>query len=676
MNDGTRYLRFLLMSPLLLAGCSLDEPEADGLDLDANPREHLGVASVPASPRTNTPPPGIDPECMDREAPVIGLLSEPGFDCELGLDVKEPVWGMWEASLLFADGSPWVQELDSTAPDQLMRYCKYEYVGDGLDRVSDYQELVTAIDNYPQMDVDTIATDCLGVAPMTGLADAAVVDAFNQDFRKGVGAVNAAALSGLNYGSVRVGLLDSASEDQTPLHAHATHMRHLLDDLLCPGAPGLCENLIHHSLVLPRVGVDTQDWSDGGNVGYATDFALGAYYEIQSWLEEIEDTDEVTRLVLAAPVGYDVGGSYATDPNRATMMAMTDVLEMASCYGALTIAAAGNLRAGTCVDNQSGMLAPATLEDRPAPDLTECTALGYVPSWDLNDFPVEATNGRLVYAVGGVDHDGEMIINGRPDSMPRMAALALAAAGDPDSGANLDELTPLTGTSVATVATAAAAALAWTVEPSLTAEEIMQDVFDSGWATGDPVEDGYYTNFNVRRLSICRLLQLSGLSLLCPSTAPSHAMALSEVADASEDVVTSQTVTSLGWNASELASCEPADLSEVVHPQPGKPACGMCSIGLGYATGGNDALYMSITAVEWTAGLEVSAAYLNLYDASRSAQTIVLDETALDDINLADSTQVLEVVFDAPDTVSADLQFVYDDGYGNYTYQSNALPVY
>lgn len=668
MNDRIHYV---VMGTLLLGGCSLSEDQVDEFELleIAESVDDLDINTEPeATPFTAAI--GIDPECRDRVAPVIGHLSR-GGDCDFpGLPA------LWVPTHLFEKGSPWVEGLSATVPDPLMRYCKYEYTGPTQDLETAYNILAGAIDAYPFMDGDTISTDCLGITPEGGLADETVVSAYNDVFRTSVGAVDDADLSGFEYDQVRVGLIDTAAAGEIPATAHATQIRGLIEDLMCPDdlAPeyAACVDSIHESLATPRTDAGTTDWLNGGQVGFATDYALATYFELQTWLDNI-DPSAPERAVFNVSLGYDINGTYAKDPKRATTMAMIDVLNMAACYGGVTVAAAGNLRPGTCAESQDGLLAPAKFETLLAPTALQCAIWGYVPTWDVDDYPIFTVEDRpLVYAVGGLTENDDMIANARPNSMPRLGTYALAAAGDPTGAAILSDVTPMTGTSASAAAVTAAAALAWSIDPSVAGDVIMERIHKDGWNTSMTADDGQWAGASVHRLSICRVLQGFGLGVACPASPPNPSTVFDPIEIATAAIIASSTPIVSKQVAMAAPMCEQPDFAEVVVPQPNRPVCGWCTADIGLpTTSGDDHVDMTIDYEGWPAATDVETAYLDILNTDDSVTTIDFLPALVQQINTAQSTDIITVYFHAPDMARATLVFNYTD----LSTQSHSLPV-
>src|SRR5690606_30927345 len=150
-------------------------------------------------------------------------------------------------------------------------------------------------------------------------------------------------------------------------------------------------------------------------------------------------------------------------------------------HGALMVAAAGNTKNELCPEQYVGALAPARFEALAAPTGFECWLLGHNPQW-TQSYPIFAGGGGnyvpLVHAVGGLDESDEMLINSRLEAMPRLAALGASGIVDPGAEA-------LSGTSVSAAVTSATAALLWSYRPELRPDEVMQLIYDSGWATGE-----------------------------------------------------------------------------------------------------------------------------------------------------------------------------------------------
>ncbi len=150
------------------------------------------------------------------------------------------------------------------------------------------------------------------------------------------------------------------------------------------------------------------------------------------------------------------------------VLALREVLRVASCRGAIVLSAAGNK-----VDpaQAAGALAPATWETQAAPTASECKLLlGATPQpWAMPRLPTAYR--PLVYAVSAVDAVRHPVANAPAGSSPR-----LAVHGDHSATTRA----PLTGSSAATIVAAATATAVWRYRPDLRPDEVMNEVYLSG----------------------------------------------------------------------------------------------------------------------------------------------------------------------------------------------------
>lgn len=693
---NTKLHHTVLLGILLASACDAPYDEFDVEHDDSLAQQALDIdelddgAEVPAQPaQFMLDIPGIDPECALRRAPVI-LRLEDAQECELERPSKDPLWDRWTPSRVFEMGSPHLTQLDHTAPGRLSRYCKYEYSGTEDDELADdYEQLTAAIQSYDPAGFEKISTDCVGVAPMAGLTQESLMSRFHEVFLDAVGAVAPDLTASLDMRPIRLGLLDTVGEEPKPRHAHGQQMRSIIEALTGEQP----ELLIHHSLVTPRVGPGDADWFQGGNVGYASDYASGMYFEILEWLDQIRDEQQDIRLILAASVGYDPGiAPYANDPNRATQGMLQDIHMLATCYGVLSFAAAGNLRPGTCsTDLQEGMLAPAKLEELSPPTRSECLAQFGLPdelaSLDAAGgiFSGNSNNsvaGRRAYAAGGLDNLSQPIRNARPDSLPKMAAYALAGSGDPRGLDEFGSVAPMTGTSISTAAMSAAAAMYWASDPTRTPAEVYEAIYQSGWTTGQSSEAGAAPGSTVRRLSICRLLESAGLGTgPCPSHPPSWLWGASSILEETLSIVDATDPADLvqaTLQQPQIHTCQDYTYDQVVRPQPDKPVCSSCSGSTDFSIPSDQPRHtvrMSITNERWSQNLDVGRAYIHVLENSGSVVSYPLhhNQTIIDQINQANPRKIIEASWTSSRyPLAATLEFIYDDAAG--TTYTTTLP--
>ncbi|MBK8258257.1 MAG: S8 family serine peptidase [Polyangiaceae bacterium] len=208
---------------------------------------------------------------------------------------------------------------------------------------------------------------------------------------------------------------------------------------------------------------------------------------------------------------YPVSTCSATAAQRISRPSQEvyDALRLATCAGAVVIAAVGNDPGGALVP--TGALLPAGWEVMPAPDAPTCRALG---------FPRPPTSeGRpLVHAVYGVDENDLPILVSRRDSRSKLAAPASLLVGYPDIVRDgyvcADGKTPpclpsapMTGTSVAATVVSSVAAAVWAKYPNLTAAQLMDNVYATGVSLSQSSNFGFGgAEQPMHRVSLCNAL--------------------------------------------------------------------------------------------------------------------------------------------------------------------------
>lgn len=237
-----------------------------------------------------------------------------------------------------------------------------------------------------------------------------------------------------------------------------------------------CTADVHERLALPITDFswaspkDTViDTKRGGYFGTIDQLAVAVWKELRAWHETGE-----SHLVMNLSVGW-VGERFGgleegVHEMPVPVRSLYRTLEVASCRGALALAAAGNLVGGPTAER--GPLLPGGWERRPAPTASECRRIlgeGHLPQAT----PPEP----LLYAVGGVHADHSTLANARPQSEPARVAYADHAVLLPEDE-RLAEF--FTGSSVSTAVVSAAAASVWHHRPELGRSELMQLLHRSG----------------------------------------------------------------------------------------------------------------------------------------------------------------------------------------------------
>lgn len=379
---------------------------------------------------------------------------------------------------------------------------------------------------------------------------------------------------------------------------HGLAMASIVRDIACgEGTASPCPRTVETFLGLPRKLGQASAAKDGGYYGLQSDLAEGILDALEAYDEwKQEDANQRGKLVINLSVGWepmcDHGGS---EPVR-------DAIEQAHERGALVLVAAGNRRPGTCVE---GPTAPG--------------------SWGAE--AREASPEPLVHAITPVDEGLANLVTFRPGSNTRIATRAFMIVTTDESVDPSRTLGPYSGSSVATAVTSGIAALAWSHEPGLTADALMDALWTSGQPRGDVVADSYFQDGQgapaQHVISACRALDY----VRCPQggCVPSGCEgpsgdAVQEVALACADsqqvpvIITepaqtatfecptcSGPVTTVAYGAEWI----PEPPHPWVVPQPDDPPCPICPLslvpnGTAYATLLRNSVYDSYTVVSTT----------------------------------------------------------------------------
>ena len=413
------------------------------------------------------PAAALDPALGCQDWSWVGLKEEPDLPCpDPGDD--------WIVYQLFDDPTG---TAPNGVPTLLRNFCYYERPIGPDDGVS-ILELNGLSDASPA---------CLTVAPASDSLSDVTWPALSEAFALGAG-IGKVPLTEAT--PVRLALLDTAATRQTDVAEHPGNSNHgyslanMAEALLwCDGQN--CPMQLTSRLAMPYLTFDPasghlsdRDDVNGGYMGTLADLAWAVWSETHDWRRS--GALDGQRMILNLSLGWDgeLFGGLEEDIEQmpVAVQAVYRALEVASCHGALVVAAAGNGTGGP--NGGSGPLLPGAWENRIAPDFDTCLQLGVTP--DPMEVPVNPDPAQyrpLIHAVGGVDPAGDPLANARPNAMPRLAALGRHGVAESHLGG--EPTATLTGTSVSSLVSSAAAAAVWYYAPELRANEVMQRIYDT-----------------------------------------------------------------------------------------------------------------------------------------------------------------------------------------------------
>ena len=190
-----------------------------------------------------------------------------------------------------------------------------------------------------------------------------------------------------------------------------------------------------------------------GGHGYISDVALAVR-------EALEFKQKGQRnMIINLSLGWDPVYARPVEPGqRMAERALFDVLDWATCSGALVVAASGNR---SSYKFSHGPTFPGGWEGR----ARSCDGPEYRP---------------VLYAAGGVQGDDEELGIATPKGSPRVVAPAsfISAQNLPPVPGGPTEM--LTGTSLASAGVAGLAAHLWSHDPNATADKIMAVIYRKG----------------------------------------------------------------------------------------------------------------------------------------------------------------------------------------------------
>jgi hypothetical protein len=677
MHDHLRHL--IIGFSLVSSACDVEEDfELEQPEL-GQPTEHNSIDEVAtASQGELRLMEGLDADCIDVRGPIITRIDPDVTTCKFD-GFEEDFEDKWVTTSLFESGSPMLDNLGDVIPanSPLREFCRYNYIGDGVDLHGDYTDLMAYIrgQNGPNgVDAGSAAIDCPVIAPMTdeGLDTYNGRTALHEAFMANLNAVSADDLDKVPRRRMRLALLDTVARGWEPANEHGLLLANLIADIACPGDPYTCLDWIEHVLVTPRIPGDhyrTADWH-GGLVGYMHEFSMGLAFALLDWSGPnlALPANERQRLVVSAAVGADPNHPIASDPAYAPAQSAIVALQAAYCMGAVVYAAAGNTTDNSCGSQETQMLAPASYETFVAPTTGECLSWGYTAD---DPFYTFVPGSPLIHAVGGLTGGDTPIPNHRRQAHPRLHATASDAISEKGEVA-------ITGTSVATAAVAGATLLRWSIDPEMSGSAVAQHLYDEGSMLSVNADDGRYVGQPIRRLAICHALE-DLIDVDCgPLTADPHGN-LDEYTLSIEDAIAEAQANDLLLGSGVVKPDGQPDCSAgpefdiFVRPQPERPACSNCN-GVLNPAGNTHTLNMSIAMQSWTTDLDVVGAYLFTFNAA-GQPTVFNLSTVVDEINEAIPANIIQVPFTVAAPASAVLELRYVDSAGTPSKQSNAIPL-
>ncbi len=439
----------------------------------------------------------------------IGFAADPTGACPVPVDHEGH---SWTVSSLFGTSPP------SALPPALTPFCLYktDATGDILTGLNaNLQSLVA------QGRLERVDSSCAAVSTA---AQPRLVSAtwkrYSQHFLAQAGQVDLTRLLPKCAGpSVRLAIVDTQPDGLVTKgnSEHGFTLANLARRLVCTGEPDdnpRCAADVTSSLALPIVDFDRNDpvkktemdETNGGFYGSVDRLAHAVWQELGRAVED-------QRLVLNLSVAWD-GTRFGGLEQRVRDMpvpvqALYRTLQVASCRGALVVAAAGNRQGG--FDEAEGPLLPGGWERRDAPGDRACQRLDTERSregsaYHRSDKP-KKNREPLVYAVSGVRASGSPLANARAGSEPPRVAYGDHAVVESPAGTGPTAI--LTGSSVSTTVVSATAATVWHLRPDLSRSRLMELVYRSG---KDLERNADFHNAppqappGVRRIALCQAI--------------------------------------------------------------------------------------------------------------------------------------------------------------------------
>ena len=388
----------------------------------------------------------------------------------------------WDTSPLFKG---------SSLPKALEPFCLYEASPSDPTILSELN--INLNDLVTQGRLERVDSTC---AAVTTAADPKLPDQIweklRDHFLEQAGAVQDLTTLDSIERSVRLALIDtepaSVMVDNNVPQRNSEHgytVKRLAQSLLCffnSAQEERCAAQISTYLGLPiekfTQDAITTDSARGGFYGSVDQLALAVY-------QALDDLADNESLVINLSVAWDRAHTRDGDQINeltAPTLSLYKALQVASCRGALIIAATGNRKGG--FDESAGPLLPGGWELESAPKPLECIEIaspnndnsGNKDSIATENAP-ETPDEPLVYAVSGVHTENTPLVNARKRSESSLVAYAdhAVAASDWNDGPTAI----LTGSSVATIVVAATAAAVWATE-GVSRRDVVKKLYNTG----------------------------------------------------------------------------------------------------------------------------------------------------------------------------------------------------
>lgn len=400
--------------------------------------------------------------------------------------------GSWTRSKLFDPSVGFV-------PTALRDYCVYQWMPSAVGNAPDLGSL-------PQSPGTALGRDCHVVAPLSSSYASANAATLETAFFEQVDRLNVLPQAVTPGPLTSVLVVDASTDQGVPLAGpgqsdHGRMMGAVINALACPLPGPACHGSVASTLGLPievhPVHGIRRVPAHGGFFGSFGDVAAAVHRGLARM------GSSSNHLIVNLSIGWDGvhGGSYHSSPSELSppVRALHEVIEAASCSGALIFGAAGNQGGGP--HSSIGPMYPAAWEDKPAPSASRCIALG----WSHGPPGSVSTYRPLLYAVSGVDGRDLDLSNQREGARARLAAAAHFATITNGLGGFLG---PSTGSSVGAAVASAASSIVWDLSPSLSPHDVAATLYDSGVDLGRMAEVCHGSTCpNTKRLSVCRATQ-------------------------------------------------------------------------------------------------------------------------------------------------------------------------
>lgn len=641
---------------VILAATACEPAEDEGGRTASTTAELSVLLPTPAAPTIpSSSPPSRADACSGRRQ--IGVNPRPGHPCPSARDRR------WKKINLF----PHAQ-----STSELAKYCVYDWTEETSPPV------VTRLPRagFPAPS-DWLESDCEVVStyghPYETRNAASLETAFLEqvEFEIGPPTTNT---------PTKVVVVDTAVDGPFPNGAdgvddHGRAMATVIRKLACPAGVAPCLATVSTQLAMPLVRTPhglRANRAHGGFLGRPSDIAAA----IHRGLHHALVTPGANRVVINLSLGWEPPWGGALSPSGvsglpAPVQMVFWAITEARCEGAIVVAAAGNAAGGP--DADSGFVYPAGWETQPKPDVPTCLAFGGGPPPSGR-----ATYLPLVYAAGAVDGRDQILMNSRPDGASRLLAPSdhvVVSDGPGYTSASY------TGTSVSAAVASAMAAMMWTYRTGLSADEVMEEVYQAAVDLSVPADVCLSSPCaTVRRLSACRTLERACVAPRCAGAVPCGAPnpgrdARARGFDLSYPQVSTTTSTGTTNEHAPFAPCSNVVFSagsgvpenpcpfnqyytsyavRYATPQPHPIGCKHCVLK-------NSVLYIGVSD---ELDAPVSDPVITIVTESGQKYGIKLDNV---DVLLPGETAVVEVDYELTDDVAkGTIEFVQDGGYSTH----------